>query len=155
MSFSYYGCAGLQDQIDFVRLLISDTQEHGHIFSDSEIAGAYRIQASVFQSSMFYNSAPGGGTIGSYLPYSPVSYLRVSALLLDSLANNKARLSSIKKVLDVQLDARDAAAELHNGAKIFRDIDDESGAMMIIEQVNTSWSFFDRWWATVQRQLAI
>lgn len=155
MSFSYYACGPQQPDVDFVRLLIADTQEKNHVFEDSEIRAGYQIQASMFQSSMFYNSAPGGGVIGTGLPSPPVSYLRVSALLLDSLANNKARLASIKRVLDVTLDTATAAKALREGAQTYRDMDDESGAFVIIEQVNTSWSFQDRWWATVQRQLGI
>jgi hypothetical protein len=146
--FSYKSCDGTQNQIDFVRLLCSDTQDLNHVFEDSEILGAYQIQAAQFQSSQFYSFAA-----GQNLPQSPVSYLRVSALLLDALAANKSRLASIKQLLDVRLDASDAAIQLRATAAQYRETDDNSGAFFIIEQVQQgdSFSFRDRFWAQVQR----
>lgn len=134
-------------RIYYVRLLISDTNVDQQIFSDEEINAAYAIQASQFQSSMFFS-----GSQGANLPAQPISYLRVSALLLDSLAANNARLAVIKKLLDVTLDAKDAAAALRACAQGYRDVEDNSGAFVIIEQVSTVWGFVDRYWATVQRQ---
>jgi hypothetical protein len=90
--------------------------------------------------------------MGQNIPTSPVSYLRVSALLLDSLAANKARLASIKQLLDVKLDSSDASIQLRATACEYRDVEDNSGAFMIIEQVNDEWSFRDRFWKQVQRQ---
>ena len=133
-------------QIDAVRLLISDTDSAHPVFSNEEIELAYTIQGNVFQSAQFY-SYPGG----AYIPSSPVSYLRVAALLLNSLASNSARLSGVVQLLDVKLDLSKAAASLMDGAKNYREIDDDSGAIFIIEQVNNNWSFQDRWWNQVQR----
>lgn len=149
MSFSYNNCDGTQNQIDFVRLLISDTQSLNHVFEDSEVLAGYAIQAAQFQSGMFYS-----GPAGRNLPATPVSYLRVAALLLDALAANKSRLASIKQLLDVKLDSSDAAIQLRATAQEYRDVEDNSGAFMIIEQVQRDggWSFRDRFWATVQRQ---
>lgn len=147
MSFSYNNCDGSQDNIDFVRLLISDTVNTNHIFEDSEITGAYRIQAATFQSSQTYS-----GLNGTDLPTTPVSYFRVAALLLDAIASNKARLSSITQLLDVKLAPSVAAKALRDQAQSYRDVDDNSGAFAIIEQVNTSFSFADRFWSQVQRQ---
>ncbi len=147
--FSYHSCDGTQNQIDFVRLLIFDTQSVNHIFEDSEILAGYQIQAAQFQSSQLYSFSA-----GQNLPQSPVSYLRVSALLLDALAANKSRLASIKQLLDVRLDASDAAIQLRATAKSYRDTDDNSGAFFIIEQVQTNdpFSFKDRFWSQVMRQ---
>jgi hypothetical protein len=145
MSFSYQ--FGNNPQIDYVRLLISDTQELNHIFEDSEISMAYSIQGAQFQSSMFF-SPPAGRN----LPSSPVSYLRVAALLLDSLASNKARLSSITQLLDVHLAPSVAAKALRDQAQAYRDTDDNSGAFMVIEQCPTTWAFQDRFWNQWQRQ---
>ena len=86
MGFSYYGANGTQDLIDIPRILISDTQPVNHLFEDSEILAMYKVQNATFQSSMFYGSAPTGGAMGSGLPSTPVSYLRIAALLLDALA---------------------------------------------------------------------
>ncbi len=145
--FTYNSCDGTSDQIDFVRLLVSDTQSLNHIFEDTEILGAYRIQQNVFMSSQFYSGSGGQTTLAS----SPVSYLRVAALLLDALAANKARLASIKQLLDVRLDSSDASIQLRETAASYRECDDNSGAFAIIEQVNDSWSFKDRWLKTFQR----
>jgi hypothetical protein len=134
----------------YVRLLISDTDSANAIFSDEEITAAYRIQASTFQSSMRYPT----GTSGATLPSSPVSYLRVAALLLDAIAANKSRLGSITQLLDVKLSPEKAAAALREQAQQYRTVDDESGAFMIIEQCTTSFTFRDRFYKTIQRQAA-
>jgi len=153
-SFSYG--FGSNPPIDYPRLLISDTQEFApapnnttpiYVFADQEIQAATAITQLPFQSAQYF-SYPAGQTI----PTSPVSYLRIAALLLDSLAANKARLSSIQKLLDVELDPVKAAGVLRDQAAEYRKIDDESGAFFIIEQVNDSWSFADRYWKQVQRQ---
>lgn len=148
MSFSY----DLENNpaIAYVRLLIADTSEPA-IFSDEEITAAHRIQQATFQSSMLYSSSSAGRL---NLPSSPVSYLRVAALLLDALASNKSRLSAITRLLDVSLSPEKAAASLREQAKQYRMTDDESGAFVIIEQCSTTWSFLDRFYKTVQRQTA-
>ncbi len=145
MSFSYQ--FGANPIIDYPRLLISDTQELNHIFEDSEIQSAYIINSAQFQSSMFF-SPPAGRNLPAY----PIAFLRCAALLLDSLAANKSRLASITQLLDVHLNPNMAAKALRDQAQAYRDTDDSSGAFMIIEQVTTSWSFYDRFWAQIQRQ---
>lgn len=149
MSFSYDFVSN--PMIANVRLLIPDTvndpSQNLPIYSDEEIQAFYNIQASQFQSSMFY-SAPAGQN----LPNLPLSYLRVAALAIDTLANNSARLAIITKLLDVQLSPKDAAAALASRAQSLRTTDDESGAFVMIEQVNTVFAFFDRYWKQVQRQ---
>lgn len=142
---SYGG--GSNPTIDYPRLLIADTDPLKQIFSDSEINSAYQIQASFFQSSQFFTPPA-----GRLVPQSPVSYLRVAALLLDSLASNNARLAGVIKLLDVQLDLSKAAQALRDQAKAYRDTDDNAGAFAIIEQCPTSWSISERFWAQVQRQ---
>jgi len=76
-------------------------------------------------------------------------------MLLDSIASNKALLAGIQQMLDVKLDASKAADALHTQADSYRQVDDESGAMAIIEQCPTYWSFRDRFWAQVQRQSGV
>ena len=43
---------------------------------------------------------------------------------------------------------------LHDQAEAYREIDDNSGAIFIIEQVNDQFSFYDRFWKQIQRQTA-
>ena len=130
-----------------MRLLISDTQSVGHVFEDSEITMAYNIQASQFQSSQLWSGAQGAN-----LPSSPVSYLRVAALLLDCLASNKARLAAVTRILDVELSPEVASKSLRDQAASYRQTDDDAGAFFIIEQVSDQWSFRDRFWKQIQRQ---
>ena len=144
--FTYNNCDGTNDRIDFVRLLISDTVDLNHVFEDSEIEGAYRIQQNTWQSAQRCSNAG-----GAYLPSTPVSYYRVAALLLDAIASNKSRLSSITQLLDVKLSPEAAAKALRDMAEGYRELDDNSGAFAIIEQVNNAFSFRDRVWKQYQR----
>ena len=145
MSFSY--TYGANPPIDYVRLLISDTQDLNHVFEDAEILTFAAITSGVWQSSMFYSGVDGLPT----LPSTPVNYLRTAALALDSLAANKSRLASIKQLLDVKLDSSDAAIQLRATANEYRTVDDDSMAFVIIEQCNTYSSFVDRFWKQWQR----
>ena len=141
--------------VAYVRLLIPDTSflpkvsPPQMIFTDQEIAAFYQIQGSVFQSTQFFS-----GAAGRNIPGLPISYLRVAALALDTLANNKGKLGNVVQLLDVKLEWAKAAQILRDGAKNYREIDDDSGAIFIIEQTNTDWSFADRWWKQWQRQSA-
>lgn len=145
MSWTYG--SGTNPRIDYVRLLIPDTNVLAPIFSDEEIEMGYQIQAAQFQSSMFFSPPQGRD-----LPQSPVSYLRVAALLLDSLANNNARLAGVIQLLDVKLDLSKASQGLRDGAKNYREMDDDAGAFLIVEQATTCWAISDRWWNQIQRQ---
>lgn len=146
MAFTYQ--FGANPGIDFPRMLIGDTQDTDHIFEDSEIQSAYVIQAAQFQSSMLYS-----GGAGQNLPSSPVSYLRVAALLLDALASSKARLI-VSKLLDATITPAQTAKALHDQAQAWREVEDNSGAFCIIEQCTTSFNFLSRFYAQVQRQNA-
>lgn len=147
MAFTYQ--YGANPTIDYPRLLISDTQDENHVFEDSEIMAFYQIQASQFQSSMFWSA-----NAGRNLPATPVSYLRVAALALDSIASNKSRLSSIIQLMDIKLSPDKAAQALRDQAAAYRDTEDNAGAFMIIEQCTTTWGFADRFWRQWQRQQA-
>jgi len=146
---------GANPYLDYPRLLIPDTQFLPNvtppqmIFSDQEIAAFYQIQQMTFQSGMFFS-----GVQGRNLPPLPLSYVRVAALALDTLANNKGKLGNVVKLLDVQLDWKSAAQILRDGAANYRKIDDEAGAFAIIEQTPTDWAFAQRWWNQFQRQTA-
>jgi hypothetical protein len=154
MSFSYG--AGSNPPIDYPRMLISDTTQLGpqgqrvYAFEDSEIMAAYQIESFVWQSSMTYS---GTGGVNQFSPPPNAPYRRVAATLLDCLASNQARLAIVSGILDVKINGA-AAKQMQDQAKYLRQVDDESGAFVIIEQVNDWPSFRDRWWKTVQRQMA-
>ena len=147
MSFTYSFTTN--PLVAYVRLLISDTQAPG-IFSDEEIGAFYNIQASTWQTSMFF-SFPAGAT----LPSQPVSYVRVAALALDTLAANLSRLASVTQLLDVHLAPAAASKALRDQAAEYRAIDDDAGAFAVIECCPTSWAFQDRYWKCIQRQSGI
>ena len=146
MSWSY--TYGANPMIDYPRMLIADTDPTRQLFQDSEITSAYGIQAAMFQSSMFYS-----GPTGQFsLPSQPVSYFRLAAILLECLASNASFLSSVKSIPDVTLDPQAAAKALRDQAQWYRDVEDNSGAFIILEQCTTEWSTRDRFWAQIQRQ---
>lgn len=141
--------------VAYPRLLVADTDVNLPIFQDEEILAVEQIVMMQWQSSQFF-SPPGGpiagGTLGENLPSQPIPYYRVAAVLLNAIASNKARLSSIMELLDVKLDPSKAAKALQEQAKMYLDMDDNSGAFVIIEQVNDQFSFRDRYWKQWQRQ---
>lgn len=147
MGFSYQ--YGANPAIDYPRLLVADTVPVNHIFEDEEITAAGRISSGVWQSAQLYSGTQGVAT----MPTPPTSYLRTAALLLDSLAANKSRFSSVRKLLDVELSPGLSAQHLRDQAERYRQIEDESGAFVIIEQVQTedAFSYRDRFWKCVQR----
>lgn len=155
-TFSYQ--FGANPPIDYPRLMVSDTQQYlpdgvtpGYVFADQEINAITIMVASPFQSAQFYTPPQ-----GQYLPSGVVMpWFRIAASLLDCMASNKAKLASIKRILDVQLDSSDAAKFLQAQAKAYRDLDDNSGAFMIIEQCPNEWTLFSRYWAQVQRQQGV
>lgn len=148
MSFTYDFTTA--PDISYVRLLIPDTVNtvaQPCIFQDDEINAFFTIQRLQFQSSMFFS-----GSAGRNLPNSPVSYLRVAAMAIDTIASNSARIGLIQQLLDVKLAPEKAAAALRAQAQAYRDTDDNAGAFFIIEQVSTGWAFVQRFWNQVQRQ---
>jgi hypothetical protein len=155
-TFSYN--YGANPPIDYPRLMISDTNQYlpdgvtpGYVFADQEIQAITQVVASPFQSAQFYTPPQ-----GQYLPQGVIMpWYRIAAALLDCMAANKAKLASIKRILDVQLDASDAAKWLQEQAKAYRDMDDNCGAFFIIEQVNNEWTLSQRYWNQVARQQGI
>jgi hypothetical protein len=159
VSFSYSLATtypSTQPLIDYPRLLVSDTNQfqangtsRAYVFEDSEILSMYSIVGNVYQSSMQYDFP---NTI--QVPATPVSYIRVAAYLLNSLAANKARLSGVIQLLDVKLSYKDATKALQDQAAAWLTLDDDTGAFAIIEQ--TQWgddaSFMGRYFREVQRQ---
>jgi hypothetical protein len=145
-----------QPLIDYPRALVNDTAQfqadgvtRAYIFEDQEILGFAAIVGNVYQSSMTYDYPQ---TV--QVPASPVSYIRIAAYMLNSLAANTARLSGILQILDVKLSFKDATAALQKQAQAWLDLDDNTGAFVIIESVQQGddASFRDRWWREIQRQ---
>lgn len=150
MAFTYTD--GLNPAIDYPRFLASDTVEFGpsgervYAFSDEEIRMATRIEMGVFQSAQFFS-----GPMGATLPNTPIPWRRIAANLLDALASSQARMAIITKLLDVNLNPK-APYEMRETAKALRQVEDDSGAFFVCEQVSDVFSFRDRYFATIQRQ---
>lgn len=144
MSFTYIPGT----PIFYVRLLIPDTNSTTPIFQDEEITGFMAINQMTWQSSMYFSYF--AGSIN--LPQTPSNFLRAAALALNSLAGNSSRLASVIGLLDVKLNPAAAAKALQDTAQRYLDMDENSGAFAIAEQVNTVWAFRDRWIAQLQRQ---
>lgn len=154
MGFTYTFCNPPLNQIDPIRLLVSDTVQNDpngnriYAFEDSEILAAYTIEGAVWMSPQFYS-----GQMGQQNEQTPpVSYRRVAATLVDALACNAARLNILSQVLDAKLNPG-ATKDMMAFAQSLRDVEDNNGAFVIIEQVNDEWSFRDRFWKTIQRQV--
>lgn len=151
MSFTYQ--FGANPPIDFPRFLASDrvefdaNQSRVYAFEDQEIVMATTIEASVWMSPQFFSPPSGRATVAN----PPYSWRRIAANLLDSLAADQARLSIIAKLLDVTINPQ-ATKAMQAQAAYLRRVDDESGAFVIIEQVNDVFSFRDRFWKQIQRQ---
>jgi hypothetical protein len=153
MSWSFG--AGSNPPIDYPRILTGDMNPVSPIFQDESILAIEQIVTTPFQSGQFFStpSGPtGGGTLGTYLPQTPIPYYRVAAIMLNSMASMQAWPSAVTELLDVKLNGPAAVKALQNLAQSYLDLDDNSGAIFIIEQVNDDWSFRDRFWKQWQRQ---
>ena len=146
---------GANPPIDYPRLLCSDTVQFDpatgqrvYAFEDSEIMAATTIEMSVWQSAQFFTPPAGTPVLSNS---GPTPWRRIAATLLDALAASQARMQIIAKLLDVTINPK-ASAEIRAQAEALREADDNSGAIVIIEQVNDVFSFRDRFWKQVQRQ---
>lgn len=108
-----------------VRLMIADTVDAGHTFEDNEIA--------------------------AFLDINDGSVRFAAADALDSLAANYARLAKRIKVLDIDVDTKDAAKALREQAKALREQEDDSGNVEIAELVTNHFSARERIWKQFQR----
>lgn len=159
MSFTYgpfNNPPTLNPPIDFPRTMVGDVNVLAPIFQDEQILAIEQITvATAFQSGMFWstpNGAVGGGTLGTFAPQLPIAYNRVAAYMLYAMANTNAWPAAVTQILDVKLNGAAAANTLRAMAKEFLDMDDNSGAFMMIEQVNDDFSFRSRFWRQWQRQ---
>jgi len=135
---------GANPPIDYPRMLIADTGPN-FIFQDSEIQAASNIIP------VFVITPNGGFGQTQQANLFPPSYYRIAAILLDSLASNKARLANTLKLLDINTDTSKAAQELRATAKEFRDIEDNSGAFAIVEMVPNNYAAYERVWKQLLR----
>lgn len=142
MSATYQN--GSNPTIDYVRLLIPDTDVTNAIFSDQEIMAAYAINTfGVFVS-------PGSGGVSIPVLGTP-SYRWVAATLQDALAGNASRLGGMLQALDIKLDTRQVAKDLRDSAESLREVERNSGAFGIAEMCNSSFSTRERFFKQVLR----
>ena len=154
-TFTYQG--GANPPIDYPRILVADTLQFGpdgttpiFAFWDEEIQAATQIEMAAWQSGMFWSGRSGVTPLNNS---SVVPWRRIAATLIDCLASNQARLSYISQQLDTKMNPG-ATKDMQAQAAALREADDNSGAFVIIEQVNDYPSFVDRYWKTVARQSA-
>jgi hypothetical protein len=152
-TFTYQG--GANPPIDYPRLLVADTVQFGadgttpvFAFWDEEIQTATLIEMAVWQSGMHWTWQQG---VTPLVNSNVVPWRRIAATLIDALASNQARISLISQQLDTKLNPG-AVKDMQAQAAALREADDNSGAFVIIEQVNDGFSFIDRYWKTYQRQ---
>jgi hypothetical protein len=135
-------------QGSYVRMLVADTDFNNPVFSDDEVNAALFLESSqnLYVSGM---ATPSGAA--SQVPVQVYSYYRAAALLLDSLAANKARLAAINELLDVHLTAEKASQELRATAKEYRDTEANAGHFAIAEMVGDIFQARERVWKQLLR----
>lgn len=124
-----------------VRLLIMDTNQDQPIFQDEEINLFLYLRSSqgIYQSGQ---ANPTGNSIAAaVITYSVYG---AAALGLMSMAANKSYLSSISRILDVEIDPSRASKALKAMADGYLAIEDNSGAFAIAETQNTIWDAEER-----------
>jgi hypothetical protein len=131
-----------------VRLLIADTDASNYIFEDVEITQALYMESSQALYCSPQSNPTAFPTSSVYIPqvYSP--YL-AAALLLDSLASNKARIGSITQLLDVKLDPTKASKMFRDIAESYRQREQDMGhfavAEMVYDQFTTRERILNQW----------
>lgn len=131
-----------------VRLLVSDTDAGNYVWEDAEVDAVIAMQLA----STLYVSAQLQALASQSQPGVSIGSLyRAAALLLDSLAANRARLSSVKKLLDVELSPVEAAKTLRETAKNYREIADESGEFAIAEMISDPFGARERMTKQIER----
>jgi hypothetical protein len=111
------------------------------IFSDEEINRAiFRTSSQgIYTSSMAVVNGMAG-----VMPVNVTSPLMAAAILLDSLASNRSLLAGVVKVLDVSVAPAQAAQELRNTAKEYRDTARRDGSFAIVEQAPNAFAARER-----------
>lgn len=118
-----------------VRLMVADTDSSAPIFSDEEIAGA--LQFTSAQGAGLYISSMFASTGAAQAMTNQVQAPRLAAaMLLESLASDKARLASVTRLLDVEMKPYEASKGLREQAKCLREAEENSGSFAIAEMVS-------------------
>lgn len=143
MSFTY-DLVNAYD-LSVVRLLVFDTNSAAPIFEDIEVTTALQ-----YESSQNLIVALSGYTLRqpAKLIY---SHRRAAAMLLRSLAANKARLATISGLLDVKLNAAQAAQQLNALADQYINDEANAGYFAISEMVVNNFSMRERLVAMLYR----
>ena len=146
MSFTYDFNAA--PQISTVRLLIMDTDSTKPIFQDVEITQFLFLKSSqgIYQSGQANQT---GTPIAA--PVQVYSYYSSAALALMAMAANKAYLSSISRILDVELDPSRAQKALKAMAEGYLELEDNAGHFAIAEMVYDQFAARERVWKNFLR----
>ncbi len=138
--FSYTPGTG-DNNLNAVRLLCMDTNAATPIFQDEEIQIFLQLKSSqgIYQSGQ---ANPTGRPMPA--PVQVYSIYSAAALALYAMAANKAYLSSISRILDVELDPSRAQKALKALADSYMELEDNSGAFAIAAMVNNSWDAKER-----------
>lgn len=147
MSWTYDLLNGDPNQ-NAVRLLCMDTNQDTPIFQDEEIQIFLQLKSSqgIYQSGQ---ANPTGRPIPA--PVQVYSIYSAAALALYSMAANKAYLSSISRILDVELDPSRAQKALKALADSYMELEDNAGHFAIAEMVNNNWDAKERVWNQFRR----
>lgn len=152
--FTFNG--GMNPNPDYARILVHDVQEfnpdgtRAYIFSDQEINAVIQIAASPFQSLQFYSPQA-----GQFLPQGVgLPWYLIAAILCDSMSANASKLALVRRILDVEMNV-DAAKWLQSQAKAFREQNDNTGGIFIIEQCVNEWTLIQRYNSQIQRQQGV
>lgn len=142
---------GSNPAISNVRLLIADTQPGPSpfpLFNDAEIMQALYLESA---QNLYVSGMATQGGQNAVVPVQIYSYYRAAALLLDALAANNSLLSSIQKLLDVELAPGKAAQELRATAAEYRKTEANAGHWAIAELVHDQFSARERVWKQLLR----
>ncbi len=147
MSFTY----DVGTPLGQVRFLVADTDPASEIFSDDELMMCLQFESS---QGLYISGQAATSAISAANPPIPQVYsvYRAAAMALDSLAANKARLSSVTKLLDVELDVNSAAKQLKDQASGYREIESKRGNFAIAEMVVNDFTARERIFKVWQRQ---
>lgn len=147
MAFTY----DVSTALGQVRFLVADTDPSNQIFEDDELEMCLQFESS----QGLYISGQAAVTAAPVAnPIVPQVYsvYRAAAMALDGLAANSARLSSVTKLLDVELDTGKASADLKSQAKNYREIESRRGHFAIAEMVVNDFTARERIFKVWQRQ---
>lgn len=143
MSFTY-DLVNAYD-LSVVRLLVFDTDAARPVFQDIEVTTCLQ-----YENSQNLIVALSGYTLNNP-PKLIYSHRRAAAMLLRSLAANKSRLATIAGLLDVKLNAAQAAQQLNALADKYIEDEANAGYFAVAEMVVNMFSMRERLIAMLYR----